>query len=182
MQATHEVDPHFREPVGDGVVRRHVIAIPRKIRDNSAASENLSFGQQGRVFEGAAAGAVMARVRVDPPSEAPLVPPPADAAAAARPVFAHWYRANAVHQLEREGNADFFSGESPARTEALYMEYRNALIAAYRAAPRRRLELRDARALLVGDAAAIARLWRFLDSRGLINFEAPPPRVRPPAA
>lgn len=62
MQAEQEVDPNFREEIAEGVVRRHVRFTNKKIKEGLAQSENISWGQMEKVYDGADAAAAMAHV------------------------------------------------------------------------------------------------------------------------
>lgn len=97
------------------------------------------------------------------------------------PVYAHWFRMAAIHEIERNANVEFFNGRSSIQTPEKYMEYRNFMVERYRKCPQERLNFLDCRRCLVGDVNAIHRIWTFLDSWGLINFEADPVAVRPPS-
>ena len=90
------------------------------------------------------------------------------------PVYAHWFRMASVHEIERNANVEFFNGRSSIKIPEKYVEYRNFMVERYRKCPQARLTFLDCRMHLVGDVNAIRRVWTFLDSWGLINFEADP--------
>jgi hypothetical protein len=90
------------------------------------------------------------------------------------PVYAHWFRMTSIHEIERNANVEFFNGRSSLKTPEKYVEYRNFMVARYRKCPQARLTFLQCRQHLVGDVNAIRRVWTFLDSWGLINFEADP--------
>lgn len=228
QQALLEVDPNFREGVSEGVVRRHVLAPSKRLREGTTNSENLSFGQQAKLHEAsdvhqamtrmqlaaappaadtAAAGSSGARERGSNPE--PATPGASAAAQSAGtresdqrataqqravsaesiearngpclhslPVYAHWFRLDAVHEIERNANVEFFNGTSSLKTPGSYVEMRNCMIALYRAEPKKRLSFATCRQHVTGDLMAIKRVWRFLNSWSLINWEAGPPPVR----
>ena len=172
-----EVDPNFRETVSDGVVRRHMIQAPKRVREGTANSENLSYGQQAKLFEGSDVPRAMARMRPAPPN-AGVVVNTANEPRHTLPLYAHWFRQGAIADEERNSNVEFFNGTSPTKTPELYMRWRNCMIALYRENPKQKLTLSACRQKIQGDVCAIQRVWRFLESWGLINFEAPAQRVR----
>jgi SWIRM domain len=176
VQAEQEVDPNFREEISEGVVRRHVRFINKKVKEGVALSENLSWGQMAKVYDAADACAEMARVHVPRPVTDARAPP-ADAHVR-MPVYAHWFRMESIHEIERNGNVEFFNGRSSLKTPEVYVALRNFMVQHYRSQPQQRLTLLDCRRHLVGDVNAIRRIWSFLDSWGLINFEADPEPVR----
>lgn len=94
------------------------------------------------------------------------------------PVYAHWFRMATINEIERNANVEFFNGRSSIKTPEQYVEYRNFMVQRYRKCPQARLTFLDCRQHLVGDVNAIRRVWTFLDSWGLINFEADPVPVR----
>lgn len=62
LQAEQEVDPNFREEIAEGVVRRHVRFTNKRIKEGLAQSENISWGQMAKVYDGADATTAMAHV------------------------------------------------------------------------------------------------------------------------
>lgn len=169
-----EVDPDFAEPAGEGVVRRRVVQPHKKVLEGSTLSENLSLGQLPKLYEPSSAAAAMAAARVAAPTV--TLSAASTPAAFTIPAFAHWFRFGSVHDIERHGNVEFFNNASPGKTEALYVQYRDFMVREYRRDPRRKLTFLNCRRCLVGDVNAIHRVWAFLDSWGIINYEALPPR------
>ncbi len=55
----------------------------------------------------------------------------------------------------------------------VYKKTRNFMVNLYRRDVRRRLTFTEARRQLAGDAAALQRIFEFLEERGLINYQAP---------
>ena len=115
------------------------------------------------------------------------------------PARAHWFSAAAVHPIERTALPEFFpdadadaslssmavdlsssssssssslSSSSSQPSEAAYTRHRNRIIDAYRAQPHVYLTATACRRMLVGDAFALLRLHAFLESWGLINYQA----------
>jgi hypothetical protein len=116
------------------------------------------------------------------------------------PARAHWFSAAAVHPIERTALPEFFpdadadasssssssssssmsvdlsssssSSSSSLPSEAAYTRHRNRIIDAYRAQPHVYLTATACRRMLVGDAFALLRLHAFLESWGLINYQA----------
>lgn len=176
MQSEQEVDPNFRVEVAEGVVRRHVRVVNKKVKAGLQISENLTFGQMRKAYDAADAATSMSLVRVPSSEPAYSIDTSADAYVH-MPVYAHWFRTDAVHAIERNANIEFFNHSSEHKTEAVYVKYRNFLVHEYRKCPGRRLTFLECRRRLVGDVQAIRRIWDFLDSWGLINYEAGPPVV-----
>jgi SWI/SNF related-matrix-associated actin-dependent regulator of chromatin subfamily C len=70
----------------------------------------------------------------------------------------------------------FFSGKSPDHTPEKYMECRNYIVAKYMENPEKRLLISDCQGLVVGiDNEDLARIVRFLDHWGIINYCAAAP-------
>lgn len=63
-------------------------------------------------------------------------------------------------------------GAQPARRQ-MYKEARNLMVDLYRRDVRRRLTFTEARRQLEGDAAALQRIFEFLEHWGLLNYQAP---------
>jgi hypothetical protein len=55
----------------------------------------------------------------------------------------------------------------------MYKEARNLMVDLYRRDVRRRLTFTEARRQLAGDAAALQRIFEFLEHWGLLNYQAP---------
>lgn len=68
----------------------------------------------------------------------------------------------------------YFSGKSVDRTPEKYMECRNYIVAKYMEYPDRRLSVSDCDGLVAGaDSDDMARIYRFLDHWGIINYCVP---------
>uniref|UniRef100_A0A1D1XME5 SWI/SNF complex subunit SWI3A n=1 Tax=Anthurium amnicola TaxID=1678845 RepID=A0A1D1XME5_9ARAE len=88
------------------------------------------------------------------------------------PSCSSWFQWDGIHETERRELGEFFDGSSFSRNPRVYKEYRDFLIARYREDPSRRLTFTEARRSLVGDVAALHRVYLFLDRWGLVNFSA----------
>lgn len=150
-------------------------------RETSATQQtpaSLAAQQQQRQRESSAAQEPIAIQRTArPPTQLPAAPQHASVEFTV-PTYAHWFRAEAVHEIERRTNIEFFNGVSPSKTPASYALFRNAIVDAYRVAPATRLSFGAVRGRFVADVMAVHRVWAFLDSWGIINFESGPARVR----
>lgn len=68
----------------------------------------------------------------------------------------------------------YFSGKSVDRTPEKYMEWRNQIVGKYMENPDKRLAVSDCNNLAVGaDSDDMARIFRFLDHWGIINYCVP---------
>ena len=95
-------------------------------------------------------------------------------------VRADWFSPASVHRLERQAVPHFFSGKSPDHTPEKYMECRNYIVALYMEDPAKRITVSDCQGLLVGiDQEDLARIVRFLDHWGIINYCARVPSQEP---
>lgn len=91
-----------------------------------------------------------------------------------------WFSPATVHRLERQVVPHFFSGKSPDHTPEKYMECRNYIVAKYMENPEKRLMISDCQGLVVGvDNEDLARIVRFLDQWGIINYCAAAPSCEP---
>ncbi|KAK8657811.1 hypothetical protein V6N13_036032 [Hibiscus sabdariffa] len=93
------------------------------------------------------------------------------------PSYSNWFVWNDIHETERQSLKEFFEGSSISRTPKVYKEYRDFIINKYREDPSRRLAFTEVRKSLIGDVTLLLKVFRFLETWGLINFVAPsPPR------
>ncbi|KAL2642035.1 hypothetical protein R1flu_009622 [Riccia fluitans] len=135
--------------------------------------ENLSHGQGGAV-------------RTPPPAEIPssamgVTSTTSPATQHLIPTHAGWFNWNHIHQLERLGLPEFFSGKNKLKTPEIYKEHRNFIISKYRENPAKLLKVEDVQGLLTGDgtpqglptgaATGVSRVFDFLDHWGLINYQ-----------
>lgn len=76
-----------------------------------------------------------------------------------------------MDRLERQVVPQFFSGKSPNHTPESYMEFRNAIVSKYMDNPEKTLTISDCQGLVDGvDIEDFARVFRFLDHWGIINY------------
>ncbi|XP_023645194.1 SWI/SNF complex subunit SWI3C isoform X2 [Capsella rubella] len=87
------------------------------------------------------------------------------------PMHSDWFAPNTVDRLERQVVPQFFSGKSPNHTPESYMEFRNAIVSKYVENPEKTLTISDCQGLVDGvDVEDFARVFRFLDHWGIINY------------
>ncbi|KAF8048187.1 hypothetical protein N665_2625s0008 [Sinapis alba] len=87
------------------------------------------------------------------------------------PMHSAWFAPNTVDRLERQVVPQFFSGKSPNHTPESYMKFRNAIVLKYIDNPERTLTISDCQGLVDGvDIEDFARVFRFLDHWGIINY------------
>ncbi|KAL4348531.1 hypothetical protein GQ457_17G018280 [Hibiscus cannabinus] len=91
------------------------------------------------------------------------------------PSYSSWFAWNDIHETERQALKEFFEGSSISRTPKIYKEFRDFIINKYREDPSRRLTFTEIRKSLIGDVTLLHKVFRFLETWGLINFVAPPP-------
>ncbi|GMJ00114.1 SWITCH/sucrose nonfermenting 3A [Hibiscus trionum] len=91
------------------------------------------------------------------------------------PSYSSWFAWNDIHETERQALKEFFEGSSISRTPKVYKDYRDFIINKYREHPSRRLNFTGIRKSLIGDVTLLHKVFRFLETWGLINFVAPPP-------
>ncbi|KAK1376093.1 SWI/SNF complex subunit SWI3A [Heracleum sosnowskyi] len=89
------------------------------------------------------------------------------------PSDSRWFSWDDIHQVERYSLKEFFDASSITRTPKIYKEYRDFIISKYREDPNRRLTFSEVRKALVGDISLIHKVFVFLESWNLINFNAP---------
>ncbi|KAA6426594.1 MAG: SWI SNF complex subunit SMARCC2 isoform 2 [Trebouxia sp. A1-2] len=144
----------------------------RRSLDGSASAENISRGQQRgpmrsnsyKLPQAAGPDPVSAGI---PTAEADL-----SQELYKVPSHAAWFGYNAIHDIERKSVPDFFNGKAQSKTPKVYKEYRNFMINKHREDVKRRLTFTECRKLLAGDAMGVFRVWQFLDSWGIINYQA----------
>ncbi|CAI0393196.1 unnamed protein product [Linum tenue] len=93
------------------------------------------------------------------------------------PMHSDWFTPTTVHRLERQVVPHFFSGKSTDHTPEKYMECRNRIVAKYMETPDKRLTVSDFHELVVPGVSdeELARIVRFLDHWGIINYCAAAP-------
>ncbi|GLU00979.1 hypothetical protein SLE2022_183090 [Rubroshorea leprosula] len=96
------------------------------------------------------------------------------------PMHSDWFSPATVHRLERQVVPHFFSGKSPDHSPEKYMECRNYIVAKYMDNPDMRLITPDCQGLVDGISNEdLARIVRFLDHWGIINYCAASPSNEP---
>ncbi|KAI3413864.1 hypothetical protein GPALN_011339 [Globodera pallida] len=103
------------------------------------------------------------------------------------PSYSAWFDYNAIHQIEKQGHADFFNGRNKSKTPETYIAYRNFMIDTYRLNPFEYLSVTSCRRNLSGDVCSIIRIHEFLQKWGLINYQVdsesrPAPITVPPTS
>ncbi|ORZ40717.1 hypothetical protein BCR44DRAFT_1386026 [Catenaria anguillulae PL171] len=90
------------------------------------------------------------------------------------PSYSAWFDMTAIHDVERDALPEFFSGRNKSKSPAVYKEYRDFMINAYRLNPSEYLTLTACRRNLAGDVCAVMRVHAFLEQWGLINYHVDP--------
>ncbi|KAK4176901.1 hypothetical protein QBC36DRAFT_142039 [Triangularia setosa] len=100
------------------------------------------------------------------------------------PSYSAWFDMNTIHNIERKALPEFFNNRNRSKTPAVYKDYRDFMINAYRLNPVEYLTITACRRNLAGDVCAIMRVHSFLEQWGLINYqvdtEQRPSHVGPP--
>ncbi|KAK0629667.1 SWI/SNF complex protein-like protein [Bombardia bombarda] len=100
------------------------------------------------------------------------------------PSYSTWFDMNSVHNIERKALPEFFNNRNRSKTPAVYKDYRDFMINAYRLNPVEYLTVTACRRNLAGDVCAIMRVHAFLEQWGLINYQVDadqrPSHVGPP--
>ena len=93
------------------------------------------------------------------------------------PSYAAWFDMSKIHPVERRALPEFFNSRHRSKTPAIYKDYRDFMINAYRLRPSEYLTVTACRRNLAGDVCAIMRVHAFLEQWGLINYQV---RILPP--
>ncbi|KAL9258118.1 SWI/SNF complex subunit SWI3B-like protein [Drosera capensis] len=106
----------------------------------------------------------------------PTAPPTTTSDAAAAdfvtiPSHSKWFRWDAVDECEVRMMPEFFDGKSVSKNPRVYRYYRNGIVKMYRAKPMRKITFSEVRRRLVGDVGAIRRVFDFLETWGLVNYQ-----------
>ncbi|KAL2267760.1 hypothetical protein VTJ83DRAFT_5037 [Remersonia thermophila] len=100
------------------------------------------------------------------------------------PSYSTWFDMNTIHNIERKALPEFFNHRNRSKTPAVYKDYRDFMINAYRLNPVEYLTVTACRRNLAGDVCAIMRVHAFLEQWGLINYQVDadqrPSHVGPP--
>ncbi|GME66651.1 unnamed protein product [[Candida] boidinii] len=90
------------------------------------------------------------------------------------PSYVSWFNMRKIHKIEKESLPEFFNDLNRNKTPQIYAKYRNFMINSYRLNPNEYLSFTSCRRNLVGDAATLLRVHRFLNKWGLINYQVNP--------
>ncbi|XP_021667317.2 SWI/SNF complex subunit SWI3C isoform X2 [Hevea brasiliensis] len=149
--------------------------------------ENVSYGQLQAVSTVPAEGFGSDQERNDGGNSAYVVTPPPNMEGKGVvkrfgtrvhvvPMHSDWFSPSTVNRLERQVVPHFFCGKSLDHTPEKYMECRNYVVAKYMENPGKRITVSDFQGLVVGtENEDLARIVRFLDHWGIINYCAAPP-------
>ncbi|XP_039041799.1 SWI/SNF complex subunit SWI3C-like isoform X2 [Hibiscus syriacus] len=146
-----------------------------------AVLENVSYGQLQ---------AVSTEAPIVEPEKYVITPPPImegrgvvkrfGSRVHVMPMHSEWFSPSTVHRLERQVVPHFFSGNSPEHMPEKYMECRNRIVAKYMDNPEKRITVSDCQGLIYGISDEdLARIVRFLDHWGIINYCAAAPCHEP---
>lgn len=87
------------------------------------------------------------------------------------PSYSTWFDMHSIHAIERKALPEFFNNRNRSKTSAVYKDYRDFMINAYRLNPIEYLTVTACRRNLAGDVCAIMRVHAFLEQWGLINYQ-----------
>lgn len=90
------------------------------------------------------------------------------------PSYSTWFKFDKINSIEKKSLPEFFNNRNINKTPEIYVNYRNFMINTYRLNPNEYLTVTVCRRNLVGDAATILRVHRFLNKWGLINYQVDP--------
>ena len=87
------------------------------------------------------------------------------------PTHSAWFAWDSAHDIEKAAMPEFFQvePEDDTHTPEKYIQYRNAMMHAFRDAGRE-ITAEEARRTLKGNEASLARIFRFLERWGLVNW------------
>uniref|UniRef100_A0A7N0ZVI8 SWI/SNF complex subunit SWI3B n=1 Tax=Kalanchoe fedtschenkoi TaxID=63787 RepID=A0A7N0ZVI8_KALFE len=87
------------------------------------------------------------------------------------PSYSKWFSWDDIHECEVRYLPEFFGdAPSPLKNPKVYLYYRNSIISKFRQRPSRRLTFTEARKTIIGDVGAIRRVFDFLETWGLVNY------------
>lgn len=109
--------------------------------------------------------------RTDSALVKPLEPPDATSETYTVPSHTRWFSWNKIHEIERKSLKEFFDGSSSSKSPKIYKEYRDFMINKYREDLYRRVTFTEMRKMLVGDVNSMHKIFDFLETWGLINFQ-----------
>lgn len=88
------------------------------------------------------------------------------------PAYSAWFDWESISDVEKRSVPEFFDGRSPSKTPEVYMRARNHMVNRWREQAPHGVTFSELRKELAGDAAALMRLFNFLEQWGLVNFKA----------
>ena len=87
------------------------------------------------------------------------------------PSYSTWFDMHAINSIEKKAMPEFFNNRNRSKTPAVYKDYRDFMINAYRLNPTEYLTVTACRRNLAGDVCAIMRVHAFLETWGLVNYQ-----------
>ncbi|KAJ7967009.1 SWI/SNF complex subunit SWI3B [Quillaja saponaria] len=87
------------------------------------------------------------------------------------PSHSRWFSWDHIHECEVRFLPEFLDYGSPSKNPRIYKYYRNSIVKLFRYNPSRKITFTDVRKTLVGDVGSIRRVFDFLESWGLINYQ-----------
>lgn len=89
------------------------------------------------------------------------------------PIQASWFSLDRIHPIERRSVPEYFGKmANRSKTPTIYQTYRNFMVQTYRLNPLEYLTLTACRRNLRGDVFSLLRIHTFLDTWGIINYQA----------
>lgn len=83
-----------------------------------------------------------------------------------------WFSWTDINDCEVRSLPEFFDSRSSSKNPKFYLYLRNSIIKQYRDDHPRKISFTDVRRTLVSDVVSIRRVFDFLDSWGLINYNS----------
>lgn len=88
------------------------------------------------------------------------------------PSYSSWFSWTDINDCEVRSLPEFFDSRSSSKNPKFYLYLRNSIIKQYRDDHPRKISFTDVRRTLVSDVVSIRRVFDFLDSWGLINYNS----------
>ena len=121
--------------------------------------ENISQGQQSFVNYSASRQRMKAQLVARQRSGQPVVP-----------AYSAWFDWQSISDIEKRSLPEFFDKRSTSKTPESYLRARNHMINKWRESAPQPVSFTNFRKELAGDAAALMRVFNFLEQWGLLNF------------